>query len=146
MKKVVIAALAGLMMAGSWGAMRAQAAGGVQAAPKPTSLGTVQIPRKVMADGKALAAGSYTLRLTTEMGSPVVGETPESERWVEFVQGSTVKGRELATVLTKADLKEMKKSPAPGVEVLGGDKSDNYLRVWITHAGVSYLVHLVVDK
>src|ERR1017187_4214649 len=121
MKKVVIATLAGLMMAGSWGAERAQAAGGVQAAPKATSLGSIQIPRKVTADGQPLAAGTYMLRLSADTTTPEVGETPESERWIEFVQGSTVKGRELATVLSKADLKEMKKSPAPGVEVLKGD-------------------------
>ena len=146
MKKVVITTLAGLMIAGSWGVTRAQAAGGVQTAPKATALGSVDIPRKVMADGKPLPAGTYTLRLSTELGSPVVGQTPEAARWVEFVQGSAVKGRELATVLTKADLKEMKKSPAPGVEMLGGDKADGYLRVWINHAGTSYVVHLVVQK
>jgi hypothetical protein len=134
------------MLAGSWGAYRAQAAGGVQMAAKATALGTVDIPRKVMADGKPLAAGSYTLRLTSESGSAVVGETPGSEIWVEFVQGSAVKGRELATVLTKADLKEMGKPLAPGVTMLGGDKTDGYLRIWINHAGTSYLVHLIAEK
>ena len=145
MKRVVIAALAGLMVAGAWRVNPVQAAGGMQMAAKATSLGSVQIPRKVMADGKSLAAGTYTLRLA-DHGSPVVGETPGSEIWVEFVQGTTVKGRELATVLTKADLKEMGKPLAPGVTMLGGDKTDGYLRIWINQGGTSYLVHLVVDK
>jgi len=143
MKKVVIATLAGLIVAGSWRAERVLAAGVVQAAPKAASLGSVQIPRKVMADGKALAAGSYMVRLSGDMGSPVVGQTPSASRWVEFVQGGSVKGRELATVLTRDDLKEMKKSANPGVTVLQGNE---YLRVWITHGGESYLVHLVLQK
>lgn len=145
MKRVVIATLAGLVMAGSWSVSGVQAAG-FQMAAKATALGTVQIPHKVTADGKPLAAGSYTLRLTTEKGSPVVGETAGSEMWVEFVQGTTVKGRELATVLTKDDLKEMKKPMAPGVTMLGGEKTDGYLRIWINHGGTSYLVHLIVEK
>jgi hypothetical protein len=141
MKKCTIAMMAALLIAGSWGA--SLAAGGLQTAPKAVSLGSIEIPRKVMADGKLLPAGTYTLRLSPEMPSAVVGETPDSERWIEFVQGNSVKGREMASVLSKDDLKEMKKSAAPGVEMLQGN---DYLRVWVNHAGTSYLLHLVVQK
>jgi hypothetical protein len=116
------------------------------ATKKPTSLGTVNISKNVMADGKALAAGSYTLRVSDEMPAKVVGQSADESRWIEFVQGGTVKGREMATVLSKDALKAMAKkggSTAPGtvrVEMLAG--GDNYMRVWVNHGGVQYLIHL----
>jgi hypothetical protein len=121
-----------------------QPASGAADEPKATAttLGSVSIPKKVMADGKPLAAGSYTLRLTPETGSPVVGQTQSETRWVEFVQGGQVKGRELATVLTNTEAKTIaKQGLAAGAQIqtlFGND----YLRVWINKGGTNYLVHL----
>jgi hypothetical protein len=108
------------------------------------NLMSVHIPKKVMADGKPLAAGTYTVRVTTDTGSPVVGQTTEETHWVEFMQGGKVVGRELATVLTNAEAKTIAKQglPAAGgarVEALYGNE---YLRVWVNKAGTNYLVHL----
>ena len=51
-------------------------------------LGTVTIPRSVMADGKMLARGRYTVRLTAQTAQPTVaGQLADLNRWVEFVQG-----------------------------------------------------------
>jgi hypothetical protein len=135
-----------MMIAGAWSVQRVQAASGMQTAPKATTLGSIQIPRKVMADGKPLAAGTYSVRLSPDMPSAVVGQTPEEARWVEFVQGGAVKGREIATVLTKDETKQISKgdTPASGTDSVELLKGNDYLRVWINHAGTSYLVHLVV--
>jgi hypothetical protein len=108
------------------------------------TIGSVSIPKKVMADGKPLAAGTYTLRLTDQTGSPVVGQTTSQERWVEFVQGGQVKGRELATVLSASEAKTIAKQ---GVPAAGGSKiqtlvGNEYLRIWINKGGTNYLLHL----
>ena len=90
------------------------------------------------------------MRVSEDAVPPVVGQSADESRWVEFLQGSTVKGRELATVLSKDALKAMSKkdsSPVPSdvrVEMLKGEES--ILRVWINHAGVQYLIHLTVAK
>ena len=63
----------------------------VQAQPAATALGSVRLPRAVMADGKALSAGSYSLRVTSDAVTPVKGQGPEAEKWVEFVQGGQVR-------------------------------------------------------
>ncbi|MEI6245333.1 MAG: hypothetical protein WCQ64_09825 [Acidobacteriota bacterium] len=120
------------------------------AAKKPTSLGSVTIGKNVTADGKALAKGTYMLRVSDEMPAAVVGQSADEARWVEFLQGGTVKGREMATVLSKDALKAMAKkgsSAAPEtvkVEELQG--GDNILRVWVNRGGVQYLIHLSIAK
>ena len=110
------------------------------------SLGTVRLSRAVKANGETLAAGTYTVRLTTESPKPAVGQTQAEMRWVEFVQGGQVRGREVATVLTPAELQKVQESKAPAsgsakVEMLKGTE---YLRVWINRGGTHYLVHLAV--
>ena len=70
------------------------------------------------------------------------------ERWVEFVQGGKVVGREVASIIPADEVKDTQPGPdlqgsAPRagtrVELLkGGD----YLRVWITRGGVQYLIHM----
>jgi hypothetical protein len=111
-----------------------------------TSLGSVRLPQRVTLGQQALPAGTYTLRASNDPVQPVVGQAPESQQWVEFVQGSEVRGRTLATKLTPAEVKEVAKGGAPAsgsskVELLkGGD----YLRIWINRGGTNYLVHLSV--
>src|SRR5687767_14548214 len=72
-----------------------------------SSLGTVTIPRAVMADGKPLRAGRYTLRLTGQSAQPTVpGQLPDLNRWVEFVQGGTVRGREVVSIVPAGEVKD----------------------------------------
>jgi hypothetical protein len=112
------------------------------------SLGTVRLAQAVQADGKPLAAGTYTVRLTGENGTPVVGQAPTSERWVEFVQGGQVRGRELASVVSSADIvaiNENKSPPAAGTARVHSLRGGEYLRVWVNSGGTHYLVHLSTD-
>ena len=113
-----------------------------------TNLGTVSIPRAVMADGKPLPAGRYTVRLTAQTASPAPGALAELERWVEFVQGGQVRGRELVSIVPAEEVKMTMPGPdMPGgvgrtgtrVEMLKGGE---FLRVWIARAGHNYLIHL----
>jgi hypothetical protein len=113
------------------------------------TLGTVTIPRPVMADGKPLPRGRYTLRLTAQSAQPTVpGQLPDLNRWVEFVQGSTVRGREVVSIVPADEVKDTQPGPdMPGhvgrnatrVEMLKGGE---YLRVWVNRGGNNYLMHL----
>ena len=114
------------------------------------ALGTVTIPRAVTADGKPLARGRYTLRLTAQAAQPTVpGQLPDLNRWVEFLQGGQVKGREVVSIVPADEVDDTQPGPdmSPGtvrrtgtrVEMLKGGE---YLRVWISRAGHHYLVHL----
>ncbi|SRR5712692_8052395 len=110
------------------------------------TLNTVHITKKVMADGKPLAPGTYTVRLTNDIAKPAVGESPDAERYVEFVRAGKVVAREVATVISAADIGKIAKGRKPkansaSVEQLkGGD----YVRVWINKGGNNYLIHLPV--
>jgi hypothetical protein len=112
-----------------------------------TALGDVKIPRNVKADGKPLPAGTYQVRLTAQTPTPAAAGIT-MERWVEFVQGGQVKGREVVSIIPAAEMKDLnstnklglKTAPSgPRVEML---KGDDYLRVWINNGGVNYLIHL----
>lgn len=111
------------------------------------ALGTVRIPRAVMADGKPLPAGSYQVRLTAQTAKPeAVGTSEPLERWVEFVQGKTVRGREVASIVPQAEVKlVVKDAPPPSgsakVQVLRGN---DYVRVWFNRGGNHVLIHLPV--
>jgi hypothetical protein len=119
--------------------------GAVSAQKKAASLGSVKIGRNVMADGKPLPAGTYMLRVSDEMPAKVVGQTLDESRWIEFLQGGQVKGRELATVLSKDALKDLTRksaAPAPGSPRVQLLKGGDYYRVWINAGGTQYLIHL----
>jgi hypothetical protein len=116
------------------------------AAPDGTlALGTVRLPKGVKADGKDLPAGTYQVRLTPEEAKPdAKGSTEKLERWVEFVKGGKVVGREVVSIVPAAEAKLVQKDtppPANGskVETLkGGD----YVRIWINKGGNYYLLHM----
>ena len=112
------------------------------------SLGTVKVPQAAMADGKSLAAGTYTLRVSTDPVTPVVGQGPDAAKWVEFVQGGQVKGRELATVVAPADVKAVAKRtpPVAGKSLVQTLRGADYLRIWVSDAGSQYLIHLSTPK
>ena len=110
-------------------------------------LGTVRLPKGVKADGKALAAGTYQVRLTPQTASPDArGQTASLERWAEFLKGGQVVGREVVTIVPQSEISKVQKdSPPPSggskVETLkGGD----YMRVWINRGGNHYLMHFPV--
>ena len=126
----------------------AGAVSAAQAPPAPPgeiALGTVHITRAVKADGKPLPAGTYQVRLTAQDANPpAAGQSPGLERWVEFLQGGQVKGREVATIVPQSEIAQVERDtpPAPNgvkVELLkGGD----YVRVWTRRGGYHYLLHL----
>jgi hypothetical protein len=144
----LVGILAGVLLSGS--AMLAQQK---PAATVPTGevvLGSVTLPRAVQADGKPLPAGTYTVRLTAQAAQPTVaGQLPDLNRWVEFVQGKTVKGREVVSIIPPDEVSQTVQGPdletgkapraAIKVQML---KENEYLRVWIARAGIQYLIHL----
>jgi hypothetical protein len=115
-----------------------------------TALGSVSLPRAVMANGQTLAAGSYQVRLTAEAAQPTVPGI-QMERWVEFLRGGKVVGREVVSIVPQAEVKDLQPGPdspragagSTRVEMLKGDE---YLRVWINRGGVNYLLHLPPAK
>jgi hypothetical protein len=163
-KLIVVGALAGALAAGSafaqQSASKATESGGrttpsVQpsTAPPPTvptgeiALGSVRLTTAVMADGKKLAAGTYQVRVTSQVASPdAKGQTASLERWAEFMQGGQVKGREVVTIVPQSDLQLVEKDTPPQANsskfetLKGGD----YTRLWINRGGNHYLVHFPV--
>ena len=109
-------------------------------------LASVSIPVAFTANGQPMAAGTYSIRLSNSPVSPVVGQSPEGEHWVEFLKGGNVAGKELATVVTGPDAKQVLKSasPASGSAKVQTLREKNYVRVWITEAGKTYLIHLPI--
>jgi hypothetical protein len=113
--------------------------------PGELALGSVNISKAVKADGKPLPAGTYQVRLTAQNATPdAKGQTTAAERWVEFVRGGKVVGREVVTIVPQAEIGLVQKDTPPArngakVETLkGGD----YVRVWINRGGNYYLIHL----
>src|SRR5687767_1947361 len=105
-----------------------------------TALGSVRLTRSVMADGKALKAGTYQVRLTSQDASPTVPGI-KMERWVEFVQGGKVAGREVVSIVPASEMKDLMPGPDSGKAPSGAKvemlKGNEYLRVWINRGGVS---------
>lgn len=111
-----------------------------------TALGSVRIPRSVKADGKDLKAGTYQVRLTAQDATPAAAGI-KMERWVEFVQGGKVAGREVVSIVPADEHKDLMPGPDAPAKARNGSrvemlKGNDYLRVWISRAGVSYLIHM----
>ena len=63
------------------------------------NLGAVRIPRDVKAGGEALPAGTYQVRVTETPATPqAAGQTPQYERWAEFMRDGKVVAREVVTI------------------------------------------------
>jgi hypothetical protein len=108
-------------------------------------LGTVRLAKATTADGKPLPAGTYQVRLTAQEAKPDArGASENIERWVEFVQRGTVKGREVVSIVPQNEVKNVVKDTPPRaggppkVQVLRGN---DYLRVWFNKAGNHYLIY-----
>jgi len=121
---------------------------GVQAQGDSQALGSVTLSRQVYANGEALPSGTYTLRLTSESAAPAVGLPAGAERWVEFVRGGEVRGRELAVVVPADQVSEVAKGAVPGRGVVRVDvlRSGDYVRIWANQGGTHYLVHLATSN
>ena len=134
-----------LLLTGFTGVVAAQQG---QVPTTETALGSVRIPRAVKADGKDLKAGTYTVRLTAQDASPAVPGI-KMERWVEFVQGGKVAGREVVSIVPNSEMKDLMPGPDSGKAPAGAKvemlKGNDYLRVWINRAGVNYLIHFPVS-
>ena len=151
MKFGLVAALVTTLATGVVSAQTRQGQGGQgqtgQAPAGETALGSVRITRNVMADGKPLRAGTYQVRLTSQDAQPTVPGI-KMERWVEFVQGGKVAGREVVSIIPAEEVKDTQPGPdLPGKAPRAGTrvemlKGGEYLRVWITRNGVQYLLHL----
>ena len=108
-------------------------------------LGSVRIPRSVSADGKPLPAGSYQVKVTPQEAKPeAVGTTEPLERWAEFSQRGSVKGREVITIVPESEIKMVVKGGAPrtGASKVQMLRGNDYLRVWFNRGGHHYLIHL----
>lgn len=141
----------GAVMTG--GTESALAAGQANVAPAPevpggdADLGNVRIPRGVMANGQRLAAGTYAVRVTAQQSQPnAAGQTPSYERWVEFLQGGEVKGKEVLSIIPGSEITGVAESavPRPGTSKVELLKGNDYVRVWINRDSVHYLIHLPV--
>ena len=150
MKQFLVGAAVVAFAAGAVMPRAAAAQGNTQAAAPAagTALGSITLRQQVMADGKPLAAGTYQVRLTADEAKPAVGQSPNAERYVEFLRGGKVVGRELATIVSAADLKEIAEGPRPGpggsrVDLL---KGNDYVRVWINRGGTNYIIHMPPAK
>jgi hypothetical protein len=119
---------------------------GAPAAPTgEMALGSVRVPKGVSADGKPLPAGTYQVRLTAQEAKPdAVGTSEALERWVEFMQGKDVKGREVVSIVPQAEVKMVVKDPPPppGTVRVQTLKGNDYVRVWINRAGNHFLIYL----
>jgi len=108
-------------------------------------LGQVTIKKGLKADGKALPAGTYQVRVAGQQASPdAKGATPTLERWAEFVQRGQVKGREVVTIIPQSEIDKVQKDtpPRPNQAKVETLKGGDYVRVWFNKGGNHYLVHL----
>ncbi|MES1254310.1 MAG: hypothetical protein ABUS56_01800 [Acidobacteriota bacterium] len=130
-----------LVLASAFVAAIGSAAGAQTAS---NTLGTVHLTKKVMADGKPLAAGIYQVRLSSDEVKPAAGQSPEAERWVEFLKGGKVAGREVASVINAQDIGSVAKGrkPKPNSSAVEMLKGGDYWRVWISKGGTNYIINL----
>jgi hypothetical protein len=142
---LALTAMVGLLSVGT----AAQSTPQGQVPAGEANLGSVTLPRAVMANGQVVGPGTYQLRLSAESVQPAAGIT--MERWVEFQRGGKVVAKEMVSIVPQAEAKDLQPGPdsgrppagAPRVEMLKGDE---FLRVWINRGGVSYLLHLPPAK
>lgn len=142
MKKVILVGFLGAALA----AVAMPTAGvSAQGSSASQTLATVHIAKKVTAGGVALDPGTYQLRLTGEHPQAAAGASPESEEFIEFVKAGKVVAREVASVVSKDDIKAVAKGdtpPASGSAKVEMLKGNDYIRIWANKGGTNYLVHL----
>ena len=126
MRLVLVGTVAAVLSAG---AAFAQSGAG-------TMLGTVHLTHTVLADGKPLAAGTYQVRLTTDEPKPGVGQDPTAEKYVEFLKGGKVAGREVASVIGPEDIgQDRERQEAPRQQLVGRGAQGRRLRPRVDQQG-----------
>jgi hypothetical protein len=145
---ILACAILGLTVAGPSDVVRAQtAAANVDVPTGEVALGSVELPRRVMANGETLASGTYDVRVTGDSATPgAPGQLPVLERWVEFRQGDEVRGREVVSIIPNSEIADVAKTapPASGTSRVELLKGNDYLRVWSNQDNTHYIIHLVV--
>lgn len=150
MRRILLTAtLAGALACGTAWAQTEQMAPARKSAARTAgqngnNLGMVHLTHKVMANGQPLAAGTYQVRLTDEEPKAATGASPSAERWVEFVRGGKVAGKEVASVIGADDIGKIAKGPRPKANGSRVDllKGGDYVRVWINKGGQNYLINM----
>ena len=108
-------------------------------------LGSVHLAKATTADGKPLPAGTYQVLLTAQEAKPdAKGASENIERWVEFVQKGTVKGREVVSIVPQNEVKNVVKDTPPragGPPKVQTLKGNDYMRVWFNKGGNHYLIY-----
>jgi hypothetical protein len=109
-------------------------------------LATVHVTQAVIAGGQPLPPGKYAIRLASGGPAPLAGQSPEAQRWVEFVDGDTVAARDVAEVLRDDDVTPIGASARPvregiRVEMLKGSE---FLRISVKRGSERFLVHLTI--
>jgi hypothetical protein len=149
---VVVGVLAGTLLAGDALAQHKapnQQPTTAETPAAPTgeiALGTARLTKGVTADGKALPAGTYQVRVTAQESKPdAVGTTEQLERWVEFLQKGEVKGREVVSIVPASEAKMVVKDAPPkagGAAKVQPLRGNEYVRVWFNKGGNHYLINL----
>jgi hypothetical protein len=148
---VLVGILAGSLMASDTLAQHKQpntqpTTAATPAAPTgEVALGTFRLPKAVTADGKPLAAGTYTARVTAQEAKPeAVGTTEPLSRWAELSQGKNVRGREVVVIVPESEIKMVVKDAPPragGPAKVQTLRGNDYIRVWFNRAGNHYLIY-----
>ena len=110
-------------------------------------IGSVHIPRAAVANGANVPTGTYTLRISDELPTVPVGQSPDAERWVEFVQNGKVVAKEMASLVTNEVMaKEVadRGMPKQGATWLQTLKGGDYYRVWVHKGDMHYLINLAI--
>ncbi len=145
---VLACAILGLTVAGPLDVVRAQTApANVDVPTGAVELGSIELPRRVMANGEALASGTYDLHVTGDSAAPPApGQLAVLARWVEFRQGGEVRGREVVNIIPNSEIQDVAKTapPASGTSRVELLKGNDYLRVWSNQNNTHYMIHLVV--
>jgi hypothetical protein len=145
--RVFVATLAALFISAAASAQTTPFAA-AKCEPEAVTFNNVRLPQAVLANGQALAAGSYQVRITTERPTPAAGQSANAECWVEFVKTGVVAGREVASVVSTEDIGTVAKGPAPKPSASRVDllKEGEYLRVWMNSSGTHYIVNMPVAR
>ena len=112
------------------------------------SLGSVELPRQVMANGETLVSGAYDVFVTAAQADPEApGQLAVLERWVEFRQAGAVQGREVVSIVPGSEISDVAKSapPASGTARIETLRENEYLRIWVNQSDTHYFIHLVVS-
>lgn len=109
---------------------------------------SVQIPVTVLADGKPLPPGRYSLRLTAERSAPLPGQPAGAQQSVELMADGKVVAREIAEVLKDEDLpiegaSSQHVQNGTRVEMLKGGE---FLRISVKRDGARYLLYLPIAR